>query len=131
MKVLEKYADTNIQIASLAPNEVSQNLPVADFAFLLRGNTVTNRVAFPNKFLEYVMAGLKVITTPYVPDIAANVKKYNIGYVIDDLCYQKELSTFIAQNNKYGNDFDVRQQLVDELCFENRLLFFKEFSQNG
>lgn len=49
-------------ICKSVPNsEVNAYLNAADFGFLLRAPTAVNRVAFPTKFAEYCLAGLKVI----------------------------------------------------------------------
>lgn len=42
-------------------SEMNSYLNAADFGFLLRDDTPVNRVAFPTKFAEYALAGLKII----------------------------------------------------------------------
>jgi hypothetical protein len=42
---------------------------MADFGFLLREHNLTNQVAFPNKYVEYVAAGLDVITNGSIDDV--------------------------------------------------------------
>lgn len=55
-----------------APFEaVNGALNAADYGFLLRPATRTNQAAFPTKFAEYGLAGLKVIMSHAVPDCRA------------------------------------------------------------
>ena len=75
--------DSRFSIDSYEPNELGKALCASDFAFLLRKKSLTNKVAFPNKFLEYVAGGMKIITTPYVTEIAKQVEKFNCGYIYD------------------------------------------------
>lgn len=74
---------TDIIFDSFKPEELTKALCAGDYAFLLRRDCVTNNVAFPNKYLEYVQSKMKIITTPYVYEIARQVKKWNLGITID------------------------------------------------
>lgn len=71
--------DESIHIDSYAPDELAKALCAGDYAFLLRKDCITNNVAFPNKFLEYVQSGMRIIATPYVYEIAQQVKDYSLG----------------------------------------------------
>ena len=73
--------DSRIEIDSYQPEELIHVLHAGDFAFLLRENNPTNNVAFPNKYLEYVQSGMKIITTPYIIEIAKQVKEGNLGFL--------------------------------------------------
>jgi len=56
----------------------------ADAGLLLRENTITNNVASPTKFAEYLMCGLPVIISEQVGDYSGFVNKNNIGLVINN-----------------------------------------------
>lgn len=71
--------DNSIQIDSYGPEELAKALCAGDYAFLLRRDCITNNVAFPNKFLEYVQSGMRIIATPYIYEIARQVKGYSLG----------------------------------------------------
>ena len=66
--------EDSIIVDSYKPDELKYALYLGDFAFLLRRDCATNNVAFPNKFLEYIASGMKVISTPYVYEIAGQPK---------------------------------------------------------
>mgnify|MGYP004595898827 CR=1 FL=1 len=78
-----------ISFDSYLPDELEKALCAGDFAFLLRKDCITNNVAFPNKFLEYVRSRLRIITTPYVYEIANQVNANSLGYIWD---FDKEIS---------------------------------------
>lgn len=121
---ISRYTNEKIIIDSLEACEVANALHAGDYAFLLRENYVTNNVAYPNKFLEYVSAGLKIITTPFIEDVAKAVKDYNLGYVLNDVKYEDEFKEYYeTTHNEFGDDFDRRQVLIDNICFEACLQF--------
>lgn len=123
---ISKLASNNVIVDSLSSDEVPRILPAGDFAFLIRENYITNQVAYPNKFLEYVTAGLKVISTPYVYDIAAAISRYQLGYILHENEPIVDLVSYVLTNFNYGNDWKSRQSLLDDVCFENRLSFWRD-----
>ena len=91
--------DERIQIDSYSPDELAHALSAGDYAFLLRANNITNNVAFPNKFLEYVQSGMRIITTPYVKEIAKQVKENNLGFIYD---FNMNLEPLLADIQECG-----------------------------
>ena len=78
---LADYADRVI-IRWVEPHKVKQYLSMGDYGLLLREESVTNRVASPTKFAEYLAAGLKVIVSPHIGDFSEFVEKHDCGLVI-------------------------------------------------
>lgn len=78
-------ATEDYQIVSLARDEVPHYLAAADCGFLLRDDSVVNKVASPTKFAEYLAAGLPVITTETVGDYSAIVQAHDVGYAIANI----------------------------------------------
>ena len=69
-ELVRQYRDKPGVIAgNLSPDKVMETLCAGDFGLMLRDDYATNNYAFPNKFLEYVGSGLRVIATPYVYDV--------------------------------------------------------------
>lgn len=118
--------DTRIQTDSYSPNELFHALRAGDFAFLLRRDNLTNNVAFPNKFLEYVQSGMRIITTPYVKEIAKQVERYNLGFIYDFddnvdelLCYVRN----VDQNTE-------REKTIDAVLEQNSFSYTtKKFAE--
>lgn len=64
---------------SLDANEIGAALAAGDIGVLLRETNVTNAMAFPNKFTEYVKAGLLIVTSPGLKEPYEIVKRYRLG----------------------------------------------------
>ena len=67
----------------ISHEEVENYLMACDFGILLRDKSMTNRVASPVKFAEYLSAGLNVIVSENIGDISEFVEQNNCGYVIN------------------------------------------------
>jgi hypothetical protein len=68
---------------TLLPDEIGKRLPAGDLGFILREDNVTNRVAFPNKFAQYVNAGLLTVLTKGLAEPAALLKHYGVSIMLD------------------------------------------------
>ena len=122
---IRHYEGNGIMVDSLPFHLVNDVICAGDFAFLLRDNFVTNNVAYPNKFIEYVASGMKIIATPHVKDVASQTEEYGLGFVFDN---NKEfLFEYVRSSGCYMEDIDKRQALLDDVCFENRLKPFIAF----
>lgn len=62
-------------------NEVQKTLAACDYGILIREQTITNKVAAPTKFAEYLSAGLPVIISPNLGDYSDFVEKNQCGFV--------------------------------------------------
>lgn len=82
-----------IILHSAKPNEVAGILRKADYGFLVREQSVTNKVASPVKFAEYLAAGLKVIISEQLGDFTGFVRTNDAGIVIAD----KEITTALLK----------------------------------
>jgi len=71
-----------VQQRWLEAEAVGEALQLCDHGWLLREQTVTNRVASPVKFAEYLAAGLKVLISENLGDSSAFVRKHEAGSVI-------------------------------------------------
>lgn len=65
-------------------HEVPSVLAACDMGILLRDSSVTNRVASPTKFAEYLAAGLPVLISEAVGDYSAFVKDHGCGIIADE-----------------------------------------------
>lgn len=115
--------DKSIQVDSYAPDELSKALCAGDFAFLLRKDCITNNVAFPNKFLEYVQSGMQIIATPYVYDIAHQVKDYNLGVLYEMNGDISKILEYLESSSVKERQYtpDLINRVLDYNSFCNRL----------
>ncbi|MCB0459711.1 MAG: glycosyltransferase [Flavobacteriaceae bacterium] len=66
-------------------NEVSKYLSAADAAIIWREISVTNKVASPVKFSEYMCCGLPVITNKSIDLITNYINKNKSGVILEDI----------------------------------------------
>ncbi len=81
-KLIEKYPN-RCKRKWLKHNEVYNELCGCDYGILIRDDKVTNRVASPVKFAEYLNAGLKVLISPNIGDFSEFTKKNNCGLIVE------------------------------------------------
>ncbi len=77
----ERFTHRVIQ-AWLEPGEVRDVLRECDHGLLVREPTVTNSVASPTKFAEYLCCGLPVIISDHLGDFTALVESERLGIVV-------------------------------------------------
>ncbi len=65
--------------------KVPEMLAAGDIGLLIREANIVNEYACPTKFAEYLAAGLHVVATPAVRDMADLLRKEPVGTLIDDL----------------------------------------------
>jgi hypothetical protein len=64
--------------------QVPHYLIACDYGLLIREQSVTNKVASPVKFAEYLSCGLKVIISDQLGDYSELVKKNNFGHLYNE-----------------------------------------------
>lgn len=77
---VKRFKD-RIKTAWVNPEEVKRYLLSGDHGILFRENSVTNQVASPVKFAEYLSCGLNVVISENLGDFSDFVKKNNCGSV--------------------------------------------------
>ncbi len=133
IKEIEALAkgDQRIQTDSYTPEELFHALRVGDFAFLLRRDNLTNNVAFPNKFLEYVQSGMHIISTPYVNEIADQINEYNLGYIYDFSNSSEGLLKYIQSVVNTQKDWNNINSVLVRNSFSVTTQSFAEGFLNG
>lgn len=66
----------------LPHEQVRRYLMACDIGILLREDSLTNRVASPTKFAEYISAGLPVLISPFLGDLSDLVRERGLGLVV-------------------------------------------------
>ena len=117
--------DPRILTDCYTPDELFHALRAGDFAFLLRRDNLTNNVAFPNKYLEYVQSGMRIITTPYIKEVSKQVKEYKIGYIYDFGDGTDALLNYV-QNNLGNNGKELINSVLTVNSFESTIKAFAE-----
>jgi hypothetical protein len=94
-----EYA-TRIHRHWLSPEEVGTALAAADLGWMLREDAITNRVASPVKFAEYLAAGLHVLISDNLGDTTAFVQQHGCGIVWDGKIIPAPQPLSLAQRQK-------------------------------
>ncbi len=80
MLILRDFSD-RVKNFWLKPGEVKNILEFCDYGWLVREKSVTNSVASPVKFAEYLASGLKVIISEELGDYSEFVKQNTAGII--------------------------------------------------
>jgi hypothetical protein len=78
-QLIQRFGEERILHRSCAPEEVHTFLIACDYGLLLREQAVTNEVASPVKFPEYLSCGLPVIISDNLGDYSAFVEVHKCG----------------------------------------------------
>lgn len=79
-----KIIASEFLITHVPHHEIPQYAPIGDLGLIIRDNSLINQVAFPTKFSEYLACGVPVLCSSSIKDIAKDVKKHGLGYVLTD-----------------------------------------------
>lgn len=92
IKNLQLQFPNQVQCLKVLPHEVPQYLLACDYGLLLREQTITNQVASPVKFAEYLACGLDIIISDNLGDYSEFVKKYDCGVIFNETFISKKIS---------------------------------------
>lgn len=79
---LEAAYPGRVAVKWLDHAKVAAALAECDHGIMVRERTITNRVASPTKFAEYLSSGLRVITNEGLGDFSALVPTHDLGLVV-------------------------------------------------
>ena len=81
-RALQARFPGRVDVRWAKPQEVAGILAACDHGLLVREDTVTNQVASPTKFAEYLAAGMPVIISARIGDFSGMVHHRQLGIVI-------------------------------------------------
>lgn len=125
VKNLERMADENgvaNRVTFEEPVPFNLIIPKASESdigiFTAKDTSLQRRYALPNKFFEYIMAGL-VLCISDLPEMAAIVRKYDLGLIMTDHSPQN-LAELLNSLNVDKINYHKQQSLkaARELCWE-------------
>jgi hypothetical protein len=80
---LEKEFPSQIIRRKIDPREMPAYLAACDYGFLIREKSVTNSVASPLKFAEYLASGLKIFMSDGIGDYSTMLQNNEWGWIYD------------------------------------------------
>lgn len=84
LKITSEFS-SRVMVKWVKHQQVQQLLHAADYGWLVREQSDTNRVASPVKFAEYLAAGLYVIISPELGDYSELVNREGCGMISDNM----------------------------------------------
>ena len=116
-----KKFPNQISIKWFELSDVIQVLKICDYGLLIREESITNKVASPVKFAEYLFAGLKIIISPNVGDYSKFVVENNCGYLENKITLplrnvtlkEKKASKELALNNFSKNSVIIENEYIN------------------
>lgn len=81
---LETAYPGRVEVKWLDHAQVAQALATCDYGIMVRERTITNQVASPTKFAEYLGNGLRVVTNEDLGDFSGLVRNEDLGIVLRD-----------------------------------------------
>lgn len=101
---VKKYRD-RIKSNWLKPTDVRKYLLAADYGILFREQSITNKVASPVKFAEYLSCGLNVIISGNLGDFTKFVAEHQCGNIGAD---NLKLQTVGYNQKRHNHDLAMR-----------------------
>tara|TARA_B110001452_G_scaffold259327_1_gene255552 strand:+ start:4732 stop:5865 length:1134 start_codon:yes stop_codon:yes gene_type:complete len=102
------------------PIDVIQVLKICDYGLLIREESITNQVASPVKFAEYLYAGLKIIISPNIGDYSKFVLENNCGYL--DNNFQLTLRNLTEKEKKVNIELAINNFSKNSVIIENEYI---------
>lgn len=90
LQLIKKYPG-RVKSLWLKSNEVGLYLSICDYGWLVRENSITNKVASPVKFAEYLAAGLEIIISENLGDYSKFVLDNKAGIIWNSDAASKKL----------------------------------------
>ena len=107
---LEDTFPGRVQSKWVKHEEVVELMRLCDYGLLIREDSVTNQVASPTKFAEYLGAGLQVLISEKLGDYSDFVRQAGGGMVVDMTAF--ETLSLIPQT-------DANRKRSVQLCVDN------------
>lgn len=100
-------------------SDVSTLLAQCDYGWMVRADSVTNQVASPVKFAEYLAAGLSVLISPKLGDFSEFVASKKCGLIVNGVLENLEPvdSQTKLRNADLADEFFRKQKYVNEYLF--------------
>jgi glycosyltransferase involved in cell wall biosynthesis len=122
----------DLKVLSVPHREVGAYLCAADVGVLLRENTLTNHVASPIKFSEYMCCGLPCILSSNIGDTAEIIHKGNAGIILNkDNGFPSitEFRRLLSLDRKEIAD-SMRQKFASDIFISKILTIYQDLAKS-
>jgi len=129
--VKEQIHPLEMQVIRAPHIDVAGYLCAADVGILLREDKLTNNVAAPIKFSEYMCCGLPCIISPNIGDTAEIIRNGNAGIILDSerqFPTHSEFQRLLLLNRSEISKF-MCQEFTSEIFLPKILNIYKSFTE--
>lgn len=123
--ITSHFGDKRVKRLWVPSDKVDSYLRLCDYGLLLRDDNITNKVAAPVKFAEYLSCGLKIIISEGIKDYAKFVDEHGCGYVIANNA--ASYSVDIKKNFEKDRMVSLYKEYFFRKSKENRIKYAKVF----
>lgn len=116
MKIVNRFKN-RIVFQWLQEDIVPIILSCCDYGILIREKSITNKVASPVKFAEYLSCGLKIIISEEVGDYSDFVKIHNCGFIFKEIHHSYDLERVRYKEKNIFNQLALEK--FSKLTFES------------
>ena len=97
-------------------DELATYLSETEVGFLIRKDTLVNRVSFPTKLLEYLASGSWVVTSDIDWDVADIISEHKVGLLVNpNSCPRQVASLIIRRRGQFNNRVELYQNISNSL----------------
>ncbi len=122
LSVKDIVSDKVIFTGPIALEDLPEYTLMADLGLSIEKDVSLNyHFCLPNKFLDYIQAGVPVLVSPF-PEMKAIVEKYDIGEFIeshDPQYLANKFDNILSQEKKLSSFRDNLYKAAADLCWEN------------
>ena len=129
--IKDQVKPKDVRVIRVPHGEVAGYLCAADVGILLREKTLTNHVASPIKFSEYMCCGLPCIISSHIGDTAEILRCGNAGIVLDsdlDFPSPSEFQTLLSLNRNEISNL-MYNTFSSEIFIPNILRFYRDIAE--
>jgi len=95
---LQNEFSNQVVCKKVKPSEVPNYLIAADYGLLIREESITNKVASPVKFAEYLACGLKIIISDNLGDYSQYVLDHKCGFLMSQKINENTMADKLNNN---------------------------------
>lgn len=126
-QLAQAFPKGNYTVKLLGKGEYAKTLCACDVGYILRDYNETNRVAFPNKFSDYLSSGLLIAMNGALREPMRILKNYGVSYIDTD---QPDMKQNLQIIQGYMEDLPGHYEKVATVC-ENELMYVSQIRRAG
>lgn len=93
-------------------DELANLMSEAEVCFLIRKDSLVNRVSFPTKLSEYLASGAWAVVSKLDWDASTYIERFQVGILVDpSLPVQKLASAILEQREQFAKDQNLEERL--------------------